>query len=240
VFAWASARPFDGAPRRRHTATMTSGGRFITLEGGEGAGKSTQARRLAAALAAAGLPVLRTREPGGTPGAERIRALLLTQGPWDPVAEAMMMFAARREHLVRTIRPFLAAGGWVVCDRFADSTLAYQGAQGLPRSVWARLAEVALEGVAPDVTLVLDLPVRAGLMRVEARSNAEAGGPASDADRYERMATGFHEQVRSNFLAIAAAEPSRCAVVDAARDADAVFADLARELRRRAGAPLPP
>ncbi|WP_137124222.1 dTMP kinase [Roseomonas sp. HF4] len=220
---------------------MASGGRFITLEGGEGAGKSTQARRLAAALAAAGLPVLRTREPGGTPGAERIRSLLLGHGPWDPVAEAMMMFAARREHLVRTIRPFLAAGGWVVCDRFADSTLAYQGAQGLPRSVWARLAEVALDGVAPDVTLVLDLPVRAGLTRVEARSNAQAGRlEAGDADRYERMGTGFHEQVRSNFLAIAAAEPSRCAVVDAARDPDAVFADIARELRLRAGAPLPP
>ena len=92
---------------------------------------------MAAALAASGRAVLRTREPGGTPGAERIRALLLGHGPWDPVAEAMMMFAARREHVVRVIRPFLDAGGWVVCDRFADSTLAYQGAQGLPREVWA-------------------------------------------------------------------------------------------------------
>jgi dTMP kinase len=206
-------------------------GRFITLEGGEGAGKSTQAKRLAAALAGAGLAVLRTREPGGTPGAERIRALLLGHGPWDPVAEAMMMFAARREHLVRTIRPFLDAGGWVVCDRFADSTLAYQGAQGLPRAVWARLAEVALEGVAPDVTLVLDLPPAAGMARAAARSGA---------DRYERMGLDFHARVRAAFLAIAAAEPARCAVVDAARDADAVLADLARVLRERAGAPLPP
>jgi len=208
---------------------MTPRGRFITLEGGEGAGKSTQARRLAASLAAAGLPVLRTREPGGTPGAERIRDLLLGHGPWDPVAEAMMMFAARREHLVRTIRPFLEAGGWVVCDRFADSTLAYQGAQGLPRHVWARLAEVALEGVAPDATLLLDLPVAAGMARAAARSGA---------DRYERMGEAFHERVRRAFLDIAAAEPARCAVVDAGQEAGAVAAEIARLLRERLGAPL--
>lgn len=208
---------------------MASGGRFITLEGGEGAGKSTQARRLAASLAAAGLPVLRTREPGGTPGAERIRALLLGHGPWDPVAEAMMMFAARREHLVRTIRPFLAAGGWVVCDRFADSTLAYQGAQGLARAVWDRLAEVAVEGTVPDATLLLDLPVEAGMARAAARSGA---------DRYERMGRAFHDRVRQAFLGIAAAEPARCAVVDAAQHPDRVAAEIARLLRARLGARL--
>ncbi|MBR0672401.1 dTMP kinase [Neoroseomonas soli] len=208
---------------------MTGRGRFITLEGGEGAGKSTQARRLAAALAAAGLPVLRTREPGGTPGAERIRDLLLGHGPWDSVAEAMLHFAARREHLVRSIRPFLEAGGWVVCDRFADSTLAYQGAQGLPRDVWARLADVALEGFAPDVTLVLDLPVEAGMARAAARSGA---------DRYERMGMDFHLKVRAAFLAIAEAEPGRCAVVDASRGPDAVFAGMAGVLRERFGVAL--
>jgi len=208
---------------------MTQRGRFITLEGGEGAGKSTQAKRLAAALAAAGLPVLCTREPGGTPGAERIRGLLLGHGPWDSVAEAMLHFAARREHLVRTIRPFLAAGGWVVSDRFADSTLAYQGAQGLPREVWARLAEVALEGFAPDVTLVLDLPVAAGMARAAARSGA---------DRYERMGAAFHERVRAGFLAIAAAEPERCAVVDATAGPGPVFDAMAAVLRARLGAPL--
>ena len=107
-------------------------GYFITLEGGEGAGKSTQARRIAASLAAAGIPVLRTREPGGAPGAERIRELLLSPGSWDSLTEAMLHFAARREHVVRSIRPMLEAGAWVICDRFADSTLAYQGAgQGL-------------------------------------------------------------------------------------------------------------
>ena len=199
-------------------------GRFITLEGGEGAGKTTQIRRIAAALAAAGLPVLRTREPGGTPGAERIRDLLLGHGPWDPVAEAMLHFAARREHVVTVIRPFLAAGGWVLCDRFADSTLAYQGAQGLDRSVWQRLADVALAGFAPDVTLMLDMPVEAGMARAAARSGA---------DRYERMGAACHERVRGAFLAIAAGDPGRCAVVDASGPPDAVFAAIREVLRTR-------
>ncbi|MBR0659846.1 dTMP kinase [Neoroseomonas oryzicola] len=208
---------------------MIARGRFITLEGGEGAGKSTQCRRLALALAASGLPVLRTREPGGTPGAERIRDLLLGHGPWETVAEAMLHFAARREHVARVIRPFVEAGGWVVCDRFADSTLAYQGAQGLPREVWARLADVALEGFGPDLTLVLDLPVEAGIARAAARSSA---------DRYERMGAAFHRRVRDGFLAIAAAEPQRCAVIDAGARAEAVFAEVARTVRERLGAAL--
>ncbi|NKE15714.1 dTMP kinase [Neoroseomonas oryzicola] len=208
---------------------MIARGRFITLEGGEGAGKSTQCRRLALALAASGLPVLRTREPGGTPGAERIRDLLLGHGPWETVAEAMLHFAARREHVARVIRPFVEAGGWVVCDRFADSTLAYQGAQGLPREVWARLADVALEGFGPDLTLVLDLPVEAGIARAAARSSA---------DRYERMGAAFHRRVRDGFLAIAAAEPQRCAVIDAGARAEAVFAEVARTVRERPGAAL--
>ncbi len=208
---------------------MSMRGRFITLEGGEGAGKTTQIRRIAAALAAAGLPVLRTREPGGTPGAERIRDLLLGHGPWDPVAEAMLHFAARREHVAKVILPFLATGGWVVCDRFADSTLAYQGAQGLERAVWARLAEVALEGFAPDVTLVLDMPVEDGMTRAAARSGA---------DRYERMGAAFHQRVREGFLAIAAAEPRRCAVVDASGTPDAVFAGIREVLRARLGVGL--
>jgi dTMP kinase len=206
---------------------MARHGRFITLEGGEGAGKSTQAKRLAAAIARSGVPVLRTREPGGTPGAERIRALLLGHGPWDPVAEAMMMFAARREHVVKVIRPFLAAGGWVVCDRFADSTLAYQGAQGLPRDVWVRLADVALEGFAPDLTLVLDLPPEAGIARAAARSGA---------DRYERMDAAFHAAVRNGFLAIAAAEPTRCVLLDAAQGPDVVEGAIRAAVDARFGA----
>lgn len=203
-------------------------GRFITLEGGEGAGKSTQVRRLAAHLSAQGIPVLVTREPGGSAGAEKIRSLLLEGTGFDPVAEAMLMFAARREHVVATIRPALAAGMWVICDRFADSTRAYQcHGQGVPGEVYRKLADLALEGLAPDLTLILDIPPEAGMARAAARGVA--------ADRYERLDAGFHARVRAGFLAIAAAEPARCAVVDATHDADAVFAAIRAELGARLG-----
>jgi dTMP kinase len=205
-------------------------GKFITLEGGEGAGKSTQARRLAAALAAAGVPVLRTREPGGAPGAERIRELLLSPGSWDSLTEAMLHFAARREHVVRSIRPMLEAGAWVICDRFADSTLAYQGAgQGLAHETWARLCDLTLEGLQPDLTLILDVPVEAGLARAAERSAA---------DRYEKLGADFHARIRAGFHDIARREPARCVVLDAARDAEAVYASIAETLRQRLGAKL--
>jgi dTMP kinase len=205
-------------------------GYFITLEGGEGAGKSTQARRLAAALAAAGVPVLRTREPGGAPGAERIRDLLLSPGSWDSLTEAMLHFAARREHVVRSIRPMLEAGAWVICDRFADSTLAYQGAgQGLAHETWARLCDLTLEGLQPDLTLILDLPVEAGLARAGARSAA---------DRYEKLGADFHARIRAGFQDIARRNPARCVVLDAARDAESVYAVISATLSRRLGAPL--
>jgi dTMP kinase len=205
-------------------------GYFITLEGGEGAGKSTQARRLALALAAAGVPVLRTREPGGAPGAERIRDLLLSPGSWDRLTEAMLHFAARREHVVRSIRPMLEAGAWVICDRFADSTLAYQGAgQGLAYGTWARLCDLTLEGLQPDLTLILDLPVEAGLARAGARSAA---------DRYEKLGADFHARIRAGFADIARREPTRCVVLDAGRDAEAVYAAIAETLRQRLGAKL--
>jgi dTMP kinase len=193
-------------------------GRFITLEGGEGAGKSTQVRQLAAWLAETGLPVLRTREPGGSPGAEAIRGLLLGAGPWDPVAETMLHFAARREHVARLIAPALAAGIWVVSDRFADSTLAYQVAgQGTPRAVWDGLSAMALDGLRPDLTLVLDIPPEAGLARAAARG---------ETNRYETLGLGFHARIREAFQAIAAAEPARCAVLDAGAAPDAVTAAM--------------
>ncbi|MCA3288073.1 MAG: dTMP kinase [Roseomonas sp.] len=205
-------------------------GYFITLEGGEGAGKSTQARRLAAALAATGVPVLRTREPGGAPGAERIRDLLLSTGSWDSLTEAMLHFAARREHVVRSIRPMLEAGAWVICDRFADSTLAYQGAgQGLAHETWARLCDLTLEGLQPDLTLILDLPVEAGLARAAGRSAA---------DRYEELGADFHARIRASFQDIARRDPARCVVLDAARDAEAVYAAISETLRQRLGAKL--
>ena len=203
-------------------------GAFITLEGGEGAGKTTLSRRLAEALAASGRPVLRSREPGGAPGAEILRGLVLTGGiAWDPVSEAMLIAAARREHLAKTIRPALEAGIWVICDRFADSTAAYQGAgRGLPRGVWEGLAALTLDGMQPDLTLVLDLPVEAGMARALARSTP---------DRFERLGLDFHTRVRDAFLAIAAAEPGRCAVIDAAQQPDRVFAEAFEIMQKRLG-----
>lgn len=191
-------------------------GMFITLEGGEGAGKSTQARRLAARLREAGHGVLATREPGGAPGAERLRELLLAgEIAWSLPAETLLHFAARAEHVARTIRPALAAGTWVVCDRFHDSTMAYQGyGQGGDRAQIAALS--AMLGLVPDLTIVLDLDVATGIARMAAR-----GTPA---DRYERLGAAFFARVRAAFQEIAAAEPARCVLIDAAADADAVAA----------------
>jgi dTMP kinase len=209
--------------------TDAARGRFITFEGGEGGGKSTQARRLAAHLSEQGIPVLLTREPGGSGGAEAIRAVLLNGQGFDPIAEAMLMFASRREHIVATIRPALEAGMWVISDRFADSTRAYQcHGQGVPGEVYRRLADLALEGLAPDLTLILDVPPEQGMARAASRGVA--------ADRYERLDDGFHARVRAGFLAIAAAEPTRCAVLDAGRAPEAVFADVLRAVTERLGA----
>lgn len=213
--------------------TATAQGRLITLEGGEGAGKSFQASRLAATLAELGQPTLQTREPGGSAGAEAIRALLLAptplDEPWDVLAEALLHFAARRQHVVRTIRPTLAAGRWVISDRFVDSTLAYQGfGQGLPRSTLDALAAMTLDEVTPDLTLVLDIPPASGLKRAAARGAA---------DRYERLGLDVHERIRQGFLAIAAAAPERCVVIDATAAPDAVAAAIAAAVRRRFGMP---
>jgi len=209
-------------------------GRFITLEGGEGAGKSTQVRRIVDALGRAGIDVVATREPGGAPSAEQIRALLV-QGAidrWDPTSEALLHFAARREHLVRTVRPALARGAWVVSDRFADSTMAYQGyGLGLGRTAVETLYTLVVGDTAPDLTLILDLPVAQGLRRAAAR--------AGDEHRYERMGTAFHESLRDAFLDIAAREPARCAVVDAGGDVEATFEAIRAVIAGRLGVALP-
>lgn len=205
---------------------MITRGRFITFEGGEGGGKSTQARRLAAHLCARGIPVLVTREPGGAPGAEAIRQVLLGGQGLDPVAEAMLLFAGRREHAVQTIRPALEAGMWVVCDRFADSTLAYQvHGLGMARATFDTLAGLALEGLRPDLTLILDVPEAIGMKRAMARGVA--------ADRYERLDAAFHGRVRDGFLALARAKPDRCAVVDATVAVDDVTAAVAAVVAER-------
>ncbi|MBP2294745.1 dTMP kinase [Azospirillum rugosum] len=205
-------------------------GRFITLEGGEGAGKSTQIRLLADALAGCGKEVVVTREPGGSKGAEEIRALLVSgeTGRWGPVTEALLHTAARRDHLERTVWPALDAGRWVICDRFFDSTMAYQGyGLGLGRELIGVLQATALGDFRPDLTLILDIPVESGL----ARANARRGGE----DRYERMDLDFHRRLRDGFLDIAAREPGRCAVIDASHPVEAVQASVLDAVTRRLG-----
>jgi dTMP kinase len=192
-------------------------GRFITFEGGEGAGKSTHVRLLAATLRATGLGVVETREPGGSPGAEEIRQLLIhgEVGRWDAMTETLLHFAARRDHVGRVIRPALEKGEWVLSDRFADSTMAYQGyGHGLGRRPIEQLYQLTVGDLAPDLTVILDLPVEEGLRRAEARRD---GG-----SRYERMDRAFHERLRAGFLEIAEREPGRCLVVDARPSVDAV------------------
>ncbi len=197
---------------------MNRSGRFVTFEGGEGAGKTTQIERLAAALRRAGIEAVATREPGGTPGAEAIRQLLVT-GPterWEPLTETLLHLAARSDHVSRRIRPELAAGRWVLCDRFADSTRVYQGLAGaVGLEIVDRLHQIVLGDLAPDLTLVLDLPVEAGL----ARRAVSAGE-----DRYERMGLDFHRRVREGFLTLAHTAPERCVVIDASGGIDDVAA----------------
>jgi dTMP kinase len=208
-------------------------GRFITLEGGEGAGKSTQIARLADALRRAGLTVRTTREPGGSPAAETIRKLLVEGEPgrWQPMTEALLHFAARKEHLETVVLPALAAGEWVISDRFADSTMAYQGyGHRLGRAPIAALYQAVVGDFAPDLTLILDLPVDAGLARTGGRGHAE--------DRYERMDRAFHERVRTGFLEIARAEPQRCVVVDATGNLERVTALVFEAVATRLKVPV--
>jgi len=196
-------------------------GRFITFEGGEGAGKSTQLKRLVARLEAGGLEVVATREPGGSPGAESIRELVLkgSADRWSPVTETLLMYAARRDHVERVIRPALARGAWVVCDRFADSTRAYQGAAGgVDPALIAAMETYVLEQTRPDLTLIFDMPVEVGLERAHARAGSEM--------RFESKGLAFHERLREGFLAIAHAEPDRCAIVDAKGTLDEVEAEV--------------
>ncbi|WP_431285474.1 dTMP kinase [Humitalea sp. 24SJ18S-53] len=199
---------------------------FITFEGGEGAGKTTQIRRLAATLAARGHPVLRTREPGGTPHAEAVRGLLLGRGGWDPMSETLLLFAARREHVTRLIGPALAAGIWVLSDRFADSTMVYQGhAQGDDRALIATLSRATLGPVWPSLTLILDIDPAIGVARAVGRG---------DANRFEAEGLAFHRRIRAAFLEIAAAEPARCVVIDASGDDEAVAAAVLAAVESRA------
>jgi dTMP kinase len=224
------------------SVTPSKKGRFITFEGGEGVGKSTQIRALAAALQASGLEVLLTREPGAAPGlleqAQAIRRLLVEgePGTWQPESEALLNYAQRLEHVRRVIDPALAAGKWVLCDRFADSTMAYQGyGHRLGVGFVRKLHRLVLGRLAPDLTLVFDLPVEIGLKRALDRAGNRAGAET----RYERMDIGFHKRLRQGFRAIANAEPKRCVLVKADGSQAQVAARIAKLVAARFGVKLP-
>lgn len=198
-------------------------GTFITFEGGEGSGKSTQIRRLGARLEAAGKPVLLTREPGGTPEAEAVRALLVSGdvARWTATSEALLNYAAREQHLQRVIRPALGEGRIVLCDRFMDSTRAYQGhAGGCDLALIDALERAVVGSTRPRLTLVFDLDPEIGLARAKARGDGQAE------DRYERKGLAFHSKLREGFRDILANDPQRCRLIDAAREADAVADDV--------------
>jgi len=201
-------------------------GFFITLEGGEGGGKSTQAKLLASALKEKHYNVLLTREPGGSPGAEEIRGLLLKGDPgrWDGPTEMLLHYAARRDHMAQTVWPAMTTGKVVISDRFADSTMAYQGyGHGIDKDAIRAVHRAALGDFQPHLTLIFDLPVDVGLAR--AMSRPDMNKSAAE-DRYERMGRDFHDRLRNGFLAIAKQEPARCKVIDATRSLEAIHADV--------------
>ncbi len=204
---------------------MKKPSRFITLEGGEGAGKSTQIKKLAEALTKSGVKNLVTREPGGSMGAEQIRELLVkgSTDRWDVLTETLLVFAARSDHVARTIKPALL-DKWVLCDRFTDSTYAYQGGRGLARETIRRMEALVLHDFRPDLTLILDLPVEEGLKRAHARGGA---------DRFEKFDLAFHEKLREIYLAIARRDRERCVVIDAARDEHEVAHDIWMTVKKR-------
>jgi dTMP kinase len=204
--------------------------RFITIEGIEGVGKSTQIARLAAALEQRGIEPIVSREPGGTPMAERIRALVLKarEEPLPPTAELLLMFAARAVHLHNLIEPNLASGRWVICDRFTDATFAYQGGgRGLNANTIDQLQSLVQGARRPDLTFLLDAPVELGLTRARQRNGAAS-------DRFESEKAAFFERVRAAYLTRAAAEPTRIAVIDASGTEDAVSARMLEILEARA------
>ena len=210
-----------------------SRGRFITIEGGEGAGKTTQVRLLVAALERARIPAKATREPGGSPGGEAIRRLLLEGATerWDAVGEALLLVAARSDHVARLIAPSLAQGVWVVSDRFADSTFAYQGyGRGLALEDLATLHRFALGNFAPDLTVILDLPAEIGLARAKARASVD--------DRFELLDQAFHERLRQGFRQIAAEDGARCVLIDGSNDLQTVHRAILDAVESRLGVAL--
>jgi dTMP kinase len=214
---------------------MSEPGRFLTVEGIEGVGKTTQVARISKTLSDRAIAHVVTREPGGTPLAEQIRDLVLTSRAESlpDRAELLLMFAARAVHLENLIEPNLAAGRWVICDRFTDATYAYQGAgRGLEQGSIRQLESLVQGTRRPDLTLLLDIAVRVGLQRARQR-NASAGLKPNHEDRFEVERVEFFERVRAAYLARAAAEPRRMIVIDAARSADEVTAQITAVLYSR-------
>ncbi len=208
---------------------------FISLEGGEGAGKTTQINRLSAYLTDAGYKVVTTREPGGTKEAESIRNLLVQRegGDWDAMAEVLLLYAARVMHINKVIRPALAEGKVVICDRFSDSTMAYQGyGRGLDKEKIKEIERISVDGFKPDLTLILDIDVTEGLERSNKRLSGQKGYEKTE-DRFERMELEFHERLRQGFLQIAREDAGRCNVIDATQSVDDMTAEIQNLVREK-------
>ena len=200
-------------------------GKLISFEGGEGGGKTTQLKFLYEALIDRGLKVTSTREPGGSPGAEEIRRLLVDGSPerWDAVTETLLHCAARRDHINATVLPALQVGQWVLTDRFSDSTLAYQGyGHGVNKRALHNLQQFVVGNMQPDMTIILDLPVKLGLARAEERFIVNSNKNNNKENRYERMGPDFHERLRKGFLDIAKNNRKRCVVIDTTRSIEEI------------------
>lgn len=217
-----------------------AGGKFITFEGGEGSGKSTQAQRLAAFIRTAGVEVVLTREPGGTAFAEQVRDLILssTTAKHGATAEALLFFAARADHVETLIRPALGAGKWVICDRFTDSTRVYQGVAGsVPADAIEALNRIAAGATQPDFTVILDIDAAVGLARATERREA-TGKSSAGADPFEQRDLSFHQRLRQGYLDVAKSDPARCSVIDATGMPDTVEQRVRAAVLGRFGACL--
>ena len=211
---------------------------FITFEGGEGSGKTTQINRLSHTLSQLGYKVVTTREPGGTPEAEQVRDLIVQRdaGDWTPMAEVLLLFAARIMHVTKVIKPALDEHKIVICDRFADSTTAYQGyGHGVDHHLIEEISTTSLGHFKPDLTIILDIDPEIGLERSDRRLAAEQFQVKQREDRYEQLDIEFHKRLRQGFLDIAKKEPTRCHVIDASQDIDTVSAQVADIVREKIG-----
>ena len=214
--------------------------RFISFEGGDGAGKTTQIQLLNKKLLSVGIKTYLTREPGGSIGAEEIRGLIVEGEPdrWDSCTETLLHFAARRDHLIKAITPALEKGLWVLCDRFIDSTMAYQGyGHGVSESIINSLCQFVVGNVRPHITIILDIPVEIGLERASVRMNhlSDKGNKINQEDRYEKMNTDYHKKLRCGFLEIAEKNPDRCYVVNGNLPSEEVSNEIERILLTKLG-----